>query len=356
MKRIGFRRRSKKKGLPPGSIVPIGQNNFAPLKASVIDFDANSFLEKHSQNWQDATTFCHAEKNTWINIEGLSDVESLSQLGATLGLNPLLLEDIVNAEQRPKVEIVDGKIYIILKMLGYDDASNHVLVEQVSLVIARNYVITFQEGLEGDVFEPIRTRLRDGIDKSRRLKNDYLAVSLIDAIVDFYFIVMEKMGDAIEKMEDRLVANPNSQLLNDIHHLKREIIFLRKSVWPLREMLGTLLKLDEKHLCEEGRIFLRDVHDHTIQIVEIIETYRDLLGGMIDMYLNFQSHKMNEVMKILAVITTIFMPLSFIAGVYGMNFEAMPELKSPLGYPVVIGVMAAIAIFMTFYFKKKKWF
>jgi magnesium transporter len=252
------------------------------------------------------------------------------------------------------MEDFDNYLFIVLKMLQYNDLENETRTEQVSIILGSNYVISFQED-EGDVFGLIRERIRANRGRTRKMGADYLAYSLIDAIVDNYFMVLEKIGEQIEDIEDELVKNPTPEVLHTIHSLKRELIFLRKSVWPLREVISRLERWESPLIDKSIDIYLRDVYDHTIQVIDALETFRDMLSGMLDIYLSSISNRMNEVMKVLTIIATIFIPLTLITGIYGMNFRYMPELDSPWGYPMVFLVMLAVSAVMLMYFRRKKW-
>jgi magnesium transporter len=269
-------------------------------------------------------------------------------------LHPLLLEDIVNTKQRPKLEDYGGYFFIVLKMLHYHEEENRLEVEQASFIVGPNYVISFQEKV-GDFFEGVRDRLRSAKGRLRKCGTDYLFYALIDAIVDSYFIILEKLGEKIEALEERLLESAEPESLQTIHALKREMIRLRKSVWPLREVISSLRKGESKLVKKSTEVFFRDVYDHTIQVVDTIESYRDLISGMHDLYLSNVSNKMNEIMKVLTIIATIFIPLTFIAGIYGMNFEYIPELKFHWGYFVVWIIMIIIGAGMAVFFRKKKW-
>jgi len=252
------------------------------------------------------------------------------------------------------MEELEGHLFFVLKMLQYESAVKEIKAEQVSFILLENGLITFQER-EGDVFEPVRERLRKNKGRLRRSGADYLLYALIDAVVDNYFLVLDALGMDIEELEDTLLVNPGTESLQTLHKLKQELIFIRKSVWPLREMLNSTIKLDSKLVKKSTLVYLRDIYDHTIQTIEIIESYRDLAAGLQDLYLSGVSNRMNEVMKVLTIIATIFIPLTFIAGIYGMNFEFMPELKWEYGYFFILGVMVVLAIGMLVYFKRKKW-
>ena len=350
-----IRKRSQKAGLPPGSLVHIGRERAEEAKITVIDYDASQFVEQSVDSVEACVPFRDKPTVTWINIDGIHQAEIIEKMGACHNLHPLVLEDIQNTEQRPKIESYSDYLYIVLKMLYFDEAVNAVSTEQVSLIVGQNYVISFQEGIEGDVFGNLRERLRNEKSRARRLGADYLAYSLIDAIVDNYFSILEKLGEKIELLEDRLVTNPTTSTLHDIHYLKREMIYLRKAVWPLREVISILSRTDSDIVQESTRIYLRDVYDHTIQVIDTVESYRDMVSGMLDIYLSSVSNRLNAVMKVLTIIATIFMPLTFIAGVYGMNFRHMPELEWQYGYFLIWGIMIAITVSMLVFFRRKKW-
>ena len=292
---------------------------------------------------------------TWIDIEGLQDIGLLDNLGSVYGLHPLILEDILNTDQRPKSDDMESYIYVVLKMLDFDPDSLEIVSEQVSIVFGRNYVISLQEGREGDLFEPLRERIRNNKGRIRKMGPDYLAYSLLDTIIDHYFIILEKFAERIEVLEDDLVNDPRPETLQQIHHLKREMIFLRKSAWPLREVVNVLEKSESELIHPATKIFLRDIYDHAIHIIDSIETYRDMLSGMLDIYLSSVSNRMNQVMKVLTIIATIFMPLTFLAGVYGMNFKHMPEIGWRWSYPLFWLIMLGVAGVMVYFFKKKNW-
>ncbi|MEE4605904.1 MAG: magnesium/cobalt transporter CorA, partial [Desulfobacteraceae bacterium] len=253
-----------------------------------------------------------------------------------------------------KVEDFDDYDYIVLKMLTYDEDQTHITAEQVSFILGPHYLISFQE-TEGDVFNFVRERIRKAKGRIRKSGCDYLVYALIDAIVDHYFLVLEKLGEKIELLEEDLLGDTQTENLQSIHHLKREMIFFRKQVWPIREILSTLMKEEGSLIQETTQIFIRDLYDHTIQVMDTIESFRDVLSGLQDLYLSTLSNRMNEVMKVLTIMATIFIPLTFIAGIYGMNFEYMPELKWPWAYPVLWILLIAIFVFMIFWFKRKKW-
>ena len=290
----------------------------------------------------------------WVKVSGIHDVDFIAALGERFAIHPLTQEDIVNTAQRPKAEDFGGYIFMVLKVVTYNEAHQDIEIETVSIVLGKNYVISFQEH-EADIFKPIRKRLHTDGTRVRKMASDYLAYALMDTVVDAYFVTLERIGDYIETVEDEIVVDPVPVHMQEIHRLKREILFLRKSVWPLREEIGTLLKTDSPLLNRETQVYFRDIHDHTIRVIDMVETSRDILSSMHDTYLSSVSNRMNEIMKVLTIIATIFIPLTFIVGVYGMNFKYMPELTWRWGYPGVWGLMIALTIGMVIYFRKRHW-
>jgi magnesium transporter len=349
------KKKSKKAELPPGPPVHIEEGKGGRTKVTILDYDEVHFQELETKTVDECLPFKDKPTVTWINVEGIHQVEVLEKVGDCFGLHHLVLEDISTPDQRPKMEDHGDYIYTVLKMLYYNDESNEIVTEQISLVLGPNFVISFQEGKKGDVFDPVRERIRSGKGRIRTMGADYLAYSLVDSIVDNYFIILENLGEKIEFLEEELVTTPTPETVQTIHDLKREMIFLRKSVWPLREVISGLERGESSLIQESTRIYLRDIYDHTIQVIDAVETFRDMLSGMLDIYLSSISNRMNEIMKVLTIIATIFIPLTFIAGVYGMNFRYMPELERPWAYPMVLVFMLAIGLLMVFYFRKKKW-
>jgi magnesium transporter len=348
-------KRSIKGGLPPGTLVHVGERKVDETKIRVITYDATQVQEQELQTVEE----CFFPENqpgvTWINVDGLHETEALGKLGEQFGLHPLVVEDILNTEQRPKLDDYGEYVFVVLRSLYHADGeSGEPEIEQISLVLGPNYVLSFQER-EGDEFGPVRERIHSDKGRVRRAGADYLLYALIDLIVDQYFVVLERFGDRMESLEEDLVADPARETLHLIHHLKREMALLRKSMWPLREVIGGLERSESPLIHESTGLYLRDVYDHTIQVIDAVETFRDMLSGMLDIYLSSVSNRMNEVMKVLTIIATIFIPLTFIAGVYGMNFQHMPELEWPWGYPIVWGVMIVIAVLMVVYFRRKRW-
>jgi magnesium transporter len=341
-------------GLAPGTLVHIGDKKLDEVRITVIDYDGERFQEKVVASVEECFPYRDKATTTWINVDGVHDVGVVEKLGGHYGIHPIVLEDIVNTAQRPKMLDFGDYIFISLKMLYFGDTRDHVKVEQVSLVFGSNFVISFQENV-GDVFEAVRERIRKGTGKVRRSGADYLVYALIDSVVDGYFVVFEWLGERIEEVQERLVAEPTAENLQTIHSLKSEMIELRRAVWPLRDVIANLERLESPLIRKDTLIFLRNVYGHSIEIIETIESYRDLIAGMVDLYLSSLSMKMNEVMKVLTIIATIFIPLTFIAGIYGMNFRYMPELAWRFGYPAVLIALLVIGILMLVFFRRKKW-
>jgi magnesium transporter len=349
-----IKKRSPKVGLPPGTLVHIGEKKVEKARITIMDYDETNLEEKGAKTIEESYPFKDKPTVTWINIDGLHEVEIIEKLGSHFGLHPLLLEDILNTDQRPKMEDYGDYIFVVLKMLYPGENKDEIEAEQVSLILGSNFVISLQES-EGDVFNPIRDRIRKNKGRIRKAGADYLAYALLDAIVDNYFLILENVGEKIEDTEQQLAANPSPETLQYIRELKSEMIFLRKSIWPLRELISGLERGESTLIHESTGAYLRDVYDHTIQVIDTVESYRDMISGMVDIYLSSISNKMNEVMKVLTIFASIFIPLTFVAGVYGMNFEFMPELTWRWGYFALLGFMALVGITLVVYFKRKRW-
>lgn len=346
---------SKKAGLSSGTLAHKGEKKTEPVNITIINYSEAQFSEIETKSVEECVQFKDKPTVTWINIDGIHQPDIIENIGKCYDLHPLILEDILNTWQRPKKEDFGNYIFFVLKMLYYDAQKDVTSSEHMSLVLGQNFVISFQER-KGDVFEEIREQIRNDKGRIRKMGADYLAYSLLYAIVDGYFTLLEKIGEDIERVENRLIVNPIPKTLQIIHRLKRKMIALRKSVWPLREVISGLGRDESSLIGKTTRIYFRDLYDHTIQVIDTIETYRDMISGMLDIYLSSVSNRMNKVMKILTIIATIFIPLTFITGIYGMNFRFMPELTWRLGYPLILLVMAVIGIAMLVYFRIKKWF
>ena len=341
-------------GQSPGTLTYIGESKEEKVKIKIIDYNQSDLTEKEVGSIEDCRSFRTKDAVTWINITGIHDMTVIEALGKEFNLHPLLLEDVVNTEQRPKMDDYEDYLFIVLKMLYTAKTSRRIQHEQLSLILMPGVVISLQE-FEEDVFDPVRERIRKAKGRIRTTGADYLMYALIDTIVDHYFHLFEDIGEQVETLQEEVITAPQPQTLNQIQDLKREMIFLRKSVWPLREIISALVRGEPGLVSADVILYLRDVYDHTIQVIDTVETYRDMLSGMLDIYLSSVSNKMNEVMKVLTIIATIFIPLTFLAGIYGMNFKYMPELEFQWSYPLLWVVMISVFGLMLIYFKRKKW-
>jgi magnesium transporter len=351
--RAKFQKRSKKAGLSPGSLIHIGSRYAEESKITFTRYDETFFAEKEISSIADFRSEKDRQGITWINVDGLQDVKLFEDIGELFGVHPLVLEDILNTDQRPKMQDYGDYIYIVLKNFHGQDNGN-LLSEQVSIILGMNFILSFREK-ESGLFEPIREKIRNNKGRIRKEGADYLAHAIIDNIVDNYFVVLENLEEKIEYLEEDLVKRTTPSTLQAIHILKRELILLRKSLWPLREAVNALERSDSPLIKKSTGIYFKDIYDHIIAVIDTMETFRDMLSGMLDIYLSSISNRLNEVMKVLTIIATIFMPLTFLAGVYGMNFKYMPELEFRWGYFGVLGIMLVVALLMLMYFKKKKW-
>lgn len=348
-------KKQSKAGLAPGTLVHVGEKKAERIVIRLWAYNSEELIEKELQTLDECLAFKDKPgMNLWINVDGLDQIEVIEKLGSYFKIHPLTLEDVLNTGQRPKMEDYDSYIYTVLKMMLLDTEMEDILIDQVSIIIGPGYILSFQER-EGDVFDPLRERLKNPNSRLRKAGVDYLAYGLIDAVIDNYFLILEHFGEKIEYLEDELVRDPNPSTLKTVQKYKRDMILLRKSVWPLRELISGLQKVESELIKETTQIYLRDLYDHTIQVIDSIEAFRDILSSMVDVYLSSISNRMNDIMKVLTIIATIFIPLTFVAGVYGMNFDYMPELRWRWGYPVVMMSMALIGIIMFLYFKKRRW-
>ncbi|MTI20342.1 magnesium/cobalt transporter CorA [Fulvivirga sp. RKSG066] len=349
-----FVSKTKTAGLPPGQLVHLGEKLTDKSIVEFINYDKTNFHEASSEQPTEILTQIDPKKVNWINIDGLHNINLIKSVGDHFDIHPLVLEDILNPDQRPKVEDYENFLFFTVKTLNTLKPDD-IVYEQMSFILGKDFLISFQEK-EGDLFDGLRTRLRSDPNSKARVRDvDYLFYRLIDTIVDSYYLIIENLGERIEDLEDEVYLDPTNDTLKKIQALKKELIFLRKSVYPLREAISKISKDEYDFVNKETVRFFSDVYDHTIHIIETFETYRDLTTGLMDMYMTSISNKMNEVMKVLTIIATIFIPLTFIAGIYGMNFQYMPELTWKYGYFYALGAMGIIFIGMLFYFKKKKW-
>jgi magnesium transporter len=345
-------KKSMKQGQAPGTVMFTGEQKMESSILSLISYTPEVFNETTDLELERLSTFA-SDKTSWLNLDGVHDTSLIEHLGRHFNLHPLTLEDIASTQQRPKIEFFDDYVYVVLRMLHLSDKGT-LQNEQISIILGKHFVLTLQE-IPGDLFEPVRKRLRTNKGRIRKLGADYLFYALIDAIVDAYFIVLESYGERIEALEDQIL-HYDKQVIEQLSSLKRETLLLRKTIWPLRELLSSLHREESPLMSNEVLTFFRDVQDHSIQVIDTIEIFRELLSSIHDVHLSNMSYRMNEVMKVLTIISTIFIPLSFLVGVYGMNFKVMPELEWQYGYFGVWGIILFVAISMVFYFRRKKWF
>ncbi len=360
---FGIRRITKKSdvkttadtlGLEPGALVHIGEKKVDHVSFDVFEYDVGECVERHPENTEDCIAGLDDSKSYWINIVGIHDANVIQKFGNHFGLHKLAQADIMNTTLRPKIDVAANYIFLILKIPHFEPATGNLYIEQISIILGKNYVLSFQE-IQEDVFENIRKRLRTGEDDTRRQKSDYLSYLLVDALIDNFFAILEHIGDRTEKLEEELMTKPGPRTLQTIHVLKRQMITLRKVIWPLREEINSFEKTVSVLVSKDTKMYLRDVYNHTIQVMDTIESLRDMVGGMLDTYLSSLSNKMNEVMKTLTVIASIFIPITFIAGVYGTNFEYIPELSWEGSYFAMLGAMITVIIVMIAWFKRRGW-
>lgn len=350
-----IKQRVKKVGQPPGTASYTGEMLTLRTDIEVAIYSPQSITETQGSTLEKCLPKEVQAGITWVNVEGLSDIKPIEELATRFNLHPLTVEDILNVSQRCKVEEYDNYLFVSMKMLLWVHKQNTFSIEQLTLVVGNNFVLSFQEK-PTTLFDEIRQRLASAPNQRLRQQgSDYLAYRLIDAAVDQYFVVLENMGDKIESLENHIISSPTQKNARTLYNIKREMLLLRKSIWPMREVVSHLLQIDEPIISSFTRIYLRDVYDHTIHALDTVETFRDMLANILDVYLSTLTNRMNEIMKVLTIIATVFIPMTFIASVFGMNFKYMPELSWRWGYPAALSLMAAIGIVMLIYFWRKKW-
>lgn len=352
-RRALYRKRGEKSGLPPGSLVYLGDRKDAAVRMTLMDYDESSHTEQAIAAPLECEPFRDAQSITWINVDGLSHPAPLEELGRVMRFHSLVMEDVLNTDQRPKCEDYGDYLFVVAKMLEIDAGSTQVRPEHLCLILGKNYVVSLQE-VPGDPFEPVRARIRSGAGRIRKSGADYLLYALLDVAVDQYFVVLDRLGDRIEQLDHLIMTTQSPRIMGEMHALKREILFLRKNVLPLREVVSTLRHSESELIADATYPFLRDLHDHVVQVGDRIETYRDLLAGMLDLYLSNVSNRTNTVMKIIAVFSSVFLPLTFITGLFGMNFDFMPLLHSPSGFGIVLVSMVVVVIAMLAVFRWRR--
>lgn len=349
----GRKRRSTKIGMAPGALVHLGERKLEHARISLIDYGPDSLVEKQFDSLADCQACTPTQPLQWLNVYGLHEPEVLAEIGRRFNLHPLVLEDILNTDQRPKLDEYDDYLFVVARFFDYDDKSMVLSSEQVSIVIGRNFVLTFQEKPTGN-FNPVRDRLRQDRGQIRRSGVDYLAYTLLDAIVDRYFAVLEDIGERAERLEEELMRKPTPRVLETLHHLKRETVTLRRAVWPLREVINALTR-SNSFFGAEVEPYLRDVYDHAVHVIESLEAIRDLIASLLEIYLSTISNRVNREVRVLTVIMLIFLPSSLLAGIFGMNFRIMPLLDNPDGFGLIIGLMIGVAATLALIFWHRKW-
>lgn len=344
----------RKVGLPPGSVVFVGEERTDPVEFRVLEYGPDHLVETDRESVEEVLKYRDTTPVTWVNVGGVHDESIIRTIGDHFHVHPLVQEDIVHTGQRPKLEIHDDYLYLVVKMLYFDDPKEELRAEQVSLLVGQRNLISFQED-PGDVFDPVRKRIRNGRGRIRDQGPDYLAYALLDVIVDHYFAILERLGVRTEDLEDEIMGEVPQNIEDDIHDLRRDLIFMRRMIWPMRELLYQLERTDSPLWATDNQPFVRDTYGHVVQVLDLLEALRDTASGLHDLHMTSISNRMNEIMKVLTIIGTIFIPLTFIAGIYGMNFEYMPELGWAWAYPAVWGVMVALAGVLLLYFRRRDW-
>jgi len=346
---------SAKVGLPPGSIFHVGEQKIEKVKITLTEYDEKKLETCEINSVEEIDPYTDTPQVTWVNVCGLHDTEMIKQIGEKFNIHPLVLEDILNTETRPKIEMTDDYIFIAMKMLTYNSNESQIDTEQVSFILGNTFVFSFLEKSD-NIFNPIKDRITNNYGRVRKQASDYLFYALMDVVVDQYFLLLEQIEQNIESLDDEVITNADRSQIEKIYNLKNKMLLTRRSLWPLRELFTRLIREESKLINKKIVPYLRDLLDHTMQVTETIELQREITNGLMETHLSMMSFKMNEVMKVLTVIATIFIPLTFIVGIYGMNFPNMPEMKWPWAYFALWGIMICIVIFMVFYFKRKKWF
>lgn len=349
-----FGRQMAPPGAPPGTLVYNREKRTTDVSIRVMDFSPDACHVRTPGRIEDTFPLRDSQTVSWIDIEGLHDTEMLARFGEHFGLHPLVLEDILNTHQRPRVEEYDDYIFFVARMLMAGKNGEPFHSEQVSFVLGKRFVATFQD-IPGDVFDPVRTRVQQGRGKSRRLGPDYLLYSLLDALVDNYFILLQSIAERIETVESRITANPKTQDLDDVHRLRRELVYVRRNVWPLRDAIAEMNRSDSPLISDDTHVYLRDLHDHVVQVIESVENFRDVLASLQDLYMSTLSQRTNEVIRVLTIISTIFVPLTFLAGVYGMNFEYFPEIAWKYGYLAFWAVSIVVVALLLAFLRRRGW-
>lgn len=347
---------SEKTGMPPGSLIHVGDIHETVTTVSVIDYDKDNIVETQIESIDDILKYKDSNTVTWVTIEGLTDVDIIERIGKMFNVHQLVQEDILNTHQRPKFEEYDDYLFIVIKCLVAAKYEQFALVhEQISILTFNNFVFVFKEKKD-ELFHPVHKRLRTSKGRFRSLGTDFLTYTILDTVVDQHFVLIDALDEAVTTLESRLLTHePNRDVLSQIQRLSREVVYVRRFVSPVRELMSEILRSESGLIQHQTRAYLRDVSDHAIRVIEMVESYRELLTGLLDIYISSVSNKTNDVMKVLTVFATIFIPLTFLTGIYGMNFKYMPELAWKWAYPALWSIFIAIPVFLMIYFKRKKW-
>lgn len=349
-----IKKRGKKYGLSPGSLVLTEEPKDTKVKVQLIEFDADMLKIKDNASLDECVFSKEHPPVTWINITGIHDIQLVAKIGTHLKLHPLVLEDILSNVQRSKVDNYKDTLYIVMRQLDFNSESEQLKDSQISLILGKDFVISFLEA-ETDLFAPVVNRLKVKNSRLRTRGADYLCYALIDCIIDYYFITLANFDEVLDRVEEKLLDRPNPKTIKKILAVKRQILTLRRAIWPTREIISQLQRLESNLISKTTRFYLQDVYDHSIQAIETIESFRDISSSLIEVYVSSLSYKMNEIMKVLTIMATIFVPLTFIASIYGMNFNNIPELQWKYGYFYALFLMLAVGFGMLYYFRRKKW-
>ena len=341
-------------GMAPGALIHLGERKTEQAAITLIEYGPGEIVETQFSSLADSRAYQSRLPVLWLNVHGLHEPEVMAEIGRRFNLHPLVLEDILNTDQRPKVDDYGDYLFMVARFFEIETESGQTGSDQVSIILGMNFVLTFQERPSGR-FDPVRERLRQNRGQIRKLGADYLAYSLLDAIVDRYFTILENIGERTEELEDVMLEHPRPGALQMVHQLKRETLNLRRSIWPLREVINSLTRADDRFFRPETRPYLRDIYDHTVHAIESLEANRDVIAGMLDIYLSSVSNRVNQEVRALTVVAIIFMPATLISGIFGMNFKVMPPLDWPDGFMMALGLMAIVASTLSFIFWRRRW-
>lgn len=348
-----FSKKRRPVGLPPGSLLYTGTPE-SKIELSIMEYTEDKLIEKNNVSLDECLAYIHTPAMTWIQVQGVTDPSVIASIGKFFHFHPLALEDIMITGQRSKLDVYNDQVFMFVRLLQYEEINHTLKDEQISIVFGPNFLVSFTESKE-DIFKPVKERLQQGSQRIRANGSDFLAYTLLDTIVDYYFVVLEKVDMNLDALEEELIHLPKPETLNNIQHAKHDMVILRKAVWPMRDVVNRFQRLEQKLISPITQTYLHDVYDHIVQTIDIIEGFRDVVSGMVDIYLSNINIRTNDIMKVLTIVSTIFVPLTFISSLYGMNFEFMPELHLKWAYPAVLILMFSVAVAMLIFFRNKKW-